>query len=333
MKRIFLTMIAASVLISCSKDAADYPQAPDNNLGTLKISAESSELLGAVTRASGDSEKDPVNLSEIIPGYSFGNYPLRVLVTRDDRDDVIDNTYYRAFNYEKLAEHNGDDFYPAGEYTVTIGTRQGTGVLPHYYDPASNARVENKELPYYSGDASTLVPRIAEGENKPYFEGRLGVTVDNGDTEADVKLLVMNSVVCVEFTENFKKYFAEGAQISIETQSAGEGLSAEKAQFEGSKAVLASFGSYGSKSVSFWIRPRGFVLKGEAKRQKRTETLEAQVVELSYSFADVKPTMRYKFFFDAEDAGGAKIEIKVGEETIEEISWDDMELNPEAPKN
>ena len=276
MKKIFVMMLAATTFVSCTKDS-DYPAA---NSGSLSLQTTTVTVLGNITRADGGQ----VNLSDL--GYTAT--PIeRVLVTCIDES----SSFNRAFESPDSYNHDYNTPLEPGRYLVTIGSQKP---LPDYTTPDGKT-IEKLKAPYYTGDRSALIPQCTEGENLPYFEGTAEVEVVAGETKpVTVTLEVANTVVCVKFTDTFKNYFDNGAEITLKSKN---GFTRTISYTHENKTVAEQY---------FYVRPQEFTLSGTAMRQDPSPgIIEAKPVELSYT--EKNPAKRTLY-------------------TIEE----DVELNPNA---
>lgn len=328
MRKIFLTVLAAAALVSCAKNSVEM----SGSSGTLKIDGQSVSFVSALTRA--DGQKELAELGESVPDPMS----MRTLISCKSPDIRLDGSNpWKVYSSANAANEENPLYEPA-DYIVTIGTRTESGILPHYTELSTGKTVTNTERPYYTG-GSVLIPQTPEGKNLPYFEGRAEVTVNKGETAtAHVSLRVANTAVCVRFTDNFKKYFEKGATILIKTKSAGPGTD----KMTAANTFTVTYDT--DEGAIFWIRPQGFSISGTALRQDPSPgIIEAKPVGFAdYTVKDeaVKPQTLYTYTFDIAGAGSTGsgpdeaggITITINDEPVEIIE-DDIELNPNAPKN
>lgn len=310
MKSVFLAMGAAAMLVSCAQDQ-DAPVPVRGGEGSISIDCHAAtELeLGVVTRASGDQTK----LEDM--GYPTDYTPTiqRVLVT-----SLTEGIEYNE-PFASPTSFNNPDYNPtleAGDYMVTIGS---SNPLCAWKTPAGDD-VSAKEAPTYA-QRETLIPQCEEGESKAYFLGTTNVTVEKGvhDKRVDVTMKVINSAVCIDFTEAFKNYFPD-AEITLTTKAGAE--------------FTVSYDAENPAPLKyFWIRPQEFTIKGTAKRQAPGTDLPASEVTIKeFKQSSVEPCRLYTVRLDIEEVGGRGLSILINDDIVETIT-DRVELNPNAPSN
>lgn len=163
-------------------------------------------------------------------------------------------------------------YFPAGEYTVHV----------------SNGNIAD------------------EGYDLPYFEGEAKVTVEARKTvTATVTAYIANTVVAVECTDNFNKYFTS-SEFTVSTKAGNE------------------FTTTAPMARPLFIQPQEFGIVCTAVKQTgESVTLPKQI------FTTVNPQTRYTVKFDVAQAGGATVTIELNDTVIEEIALD-AELNDDA---
>lgn len=316
MRRFFTVMLAAAALASCTKN----PSGQTDGAGTLRIEGENEPFVSALTRADGRVELSELGQTAPDP------MGLRTLIScMDTRIDLGGGQPWKEYDSADDANAEQALYLPAG-YVVTLAMPTEDGVLPSYAVLSSGETVSGFDRPYYAG-GGTLIPVVAEGRNLPYFEGRAEVTVRKQETAtARVTLKVANAAVRIRFSEAFRNYFENGAEILLKTRAAGSA--------EGNTFTV----SYGQdEDTVFWIRPQGFTLSGSAVRQDPSPgIIEARPVRFEdyvVKDADVRPQTLYTYVFDMEEAGNVAekgIRITVNSEPVGIID-DEIELNPDAP--
>ena len=309
MKKVLLIMITAAACGACAK----HPAERQERCGTLRISGENAPLVSVLTRA----ERELSELGETLPDAMH----LRTLVSSLNRNLLLDGKNPWKF-YDSAAEANEENvLYEPGRYVVTIGSVTEDGEFPSWRDLAAGTLVAPVERPYYSG--GVLVPEVAEGPHRPFFEGHTEVTVTKGQTvTARVSLRVVNTAVSIRFSDAFRHYFENGAEIRLET-AAGS---------------VFTVGYDKDEGTVFWIRPQGFTLSGSAVPQSPSpgiiDPAPLRFKDRTVPDADVQPRTLYTYVFDIDDAGATEggIRILLNDEAIETIE-EEVELNPDAPKN
>ena len=139
-----------------------------------------------------------------------------------------------------------------------------------------------------------------EGWSKPYFEGSATVEVPTyGLTvEANIEVVLKNSIIAIETTELFDGYFPTSTF-----------------KINGTKWDV-------SKQESLFMNEGEVTITCEAVRQTgTTTTLESKVT--------LKPTTRHTVVFDLSTAGNAKVSVTFDGE-ITEVTEEEFELNENA---
>ena len=139
-----------------------------------------------------------------------------------------------------------------------------------------------------------------EGWSKPYFEGSTVVEVPKFEivAQAQVEVVLTNSIVAIETTDNFKGYFPEST------------FKINGIEWDSAKRELL-FMNAGEVTINC-----------EAIRQTgKTTNLESKVV--------LKPTTRHTVLFDLSTAGNTVINVRLDNEIVETIELE-FELNDKA---
>lgn len=165
-----------------------------------------------------------------------------------------------------------------------------------------------------------------EGVNKPYFMADAGFNVI-ARQKNDVKLFpaLANSIVKVEFSDTFKSYFENGAEITITSGNdnkwdVGYGIAGKNKDNNDN----------GSTPYLFVESGKVLTLSGYALKQKPSATIDAPQV----TFNNVEKTMAactmYTYTFDVKDAGKVTVSIDVTNSPVEEVVVSEEELNDDA---
>ena len=318
-------MIAAMIAVSCSREHVDF-----RTPASLRIAAESLTVFDAETRG----EQIPISslgvTADRIPANAMS---LRTLVACDDRTMRLEGRNpYKV--WETADDFNSEDmeFMPS-TYHIKLGQKQAsTGALPDYTDLATGETVSKVDAPYHTG--GRLIPQVPEGENLPYFEGSATVTLQRqGNETAHVVVKAANAVICVDFTDNFKKYFGKGASLTVKTKNGSTFNVSYTGEGNGDGVI-----NYTKKY--FWVRPQGLTISGTALRQDPSpgivEATEVKITDYTVSDENVLPQTLYTYMFDVKGVGGTKpdgdgngITITVNNEPVETFE-EDVELNPNA---
>ena len=141
----------------------------------------------------------------------------------------------------------------------------------------------------------------AEGWSKPYFEGSTSVEVPGYllTATADVALVLTNSIIAIETTEQFDGYFPTSS------------FKINKFEWDAAKEELLFLNA--GKEVTITCK---------ATRQTGKEESFESVVTL-------KPTTRHKVVFDLSTAGHAVVNISFDNEIVETIEME-FEMNDNA---
>ena len=142
--------------------------------------------------------------------------------------------------------------------------------------------------------------RGVEGWSKPHFEGSAVVEVPKFElvAEAQVEVILTNSIVAIETTDNFNGYFPQST------------FKVNGVEWDSTKHELL-FMNAGEVTISC-----------EAIRQTgKTSNLESKVV--------LKPTTRHTILFDLSTAGNTVVNVTLDDEIIETIELE-FELNDNA---
>lgn len=193
------------------------------------------------------------------------------------------------------------------------------------YDPKKDLLLEGDyEITIFSTPTWHGVANIEEGADKPYFEGTATpVTVERRkQTPVPIRAVLANTIVKIEFTDEFKGYFANGATFTL-TTAAGNvftvGYTAEE------KSVADTY---------WYVRPDAFTISGRATKQRPSSTADPETVQFAdtkMTKADVKPTTLYTFRFGISGVGSTDggVTITLNDEPIDTETIDE-ELNPDS---
>ena len=151
-----------------------------------------------------------------------------------------------------------------------------------------------------------------EGYDKATFIGSQEFVVEaRKHTDVEVTATIANSLVKVETTENFERYFEGGYTLKLTTAAGNE--------FD----VTA-------QSELLFIAPVEFIVTGTAVKQSAQSGKEGTTVALpEFKQSDVKPQTIYTVKLDVEQAGSATLTITLNETLVESIDIE-QELNDNA---
>ena len=148
-----------------------------------------------------------------------------------------------------------------------------------------------------------------EGYDAPAFVGTQEFTVSaRKETSVQITAKIVNALVKVEVTEDFKKYFPGGHTLTLKTEAGNE--------FDVS-----------AQSAPIFFAPGAFTVSGTAIKQAAQSGAEGtQVVLPEYKLEAAEAQHYYTVKFDVENAGSAKLTITLNENPVEEYEIDE-ELN------
>ena len=139
-----------------------------------------------------------------------------------------------------------------------------------------------------------------EGWSKPYFEGSTSVEVPqyNLSVDANIEVILLNSIIAIETTDNFNGYFPTSS------------FKINGIEWDSTKEEML-FMNVGEVTISC-----------EAIRQTGTTTTLESVVTL-------KPPTRHNVVFDLTTVGNTKVNISFDDTIVETIELE-FELNENA---
>lgn len=142
-----------------------------------------------------------------------------------------------------------------------------------------------------------------QGWDKPYFEGSTEVEVPGYEllANAQVEVVLANSIVTIATTDNFNGYFPQSTFKINDIEWSAENI-------ENHELLFAN--------------PGKATITCKAVRQTGSVTELKKVVEL-------KPTTRHTILFELSTAGGAVVKISFDGTVVEEVEID-VELNDKA---
>ena len=316
---------AALTLGSCSKEALRLPGDNDGGQGTLHISAVTAPQLAVngTTRA----EEGQIELTKFMGSAAAKFDDDWVMTNLRARVQYVEEENGKAWgSYTSADAYNDENPFlspvPA-YYNVTLGMPNAGNKLYAY------TTMDAQSAPWYRHNNPTakLVPAVPEGEGIEYiyFEGWKEVLVpaSNRNVEVEVEVKVANTAVTVEFSDNFRNYFASGATVTLKTKN-------------GLTKVIASYAAGQTPEKHyFWVRPQEFTLSAVATPQSPSPgKLDAEPIPLDdvvRTDAEVEPQTLYTFRYDVTNTTGAldgKIVITVNDTPVGYVDLGVEELNP-----
>ena len=178
---------------------------------------------------------------------------------------------------------------------------------------------ENYKKTYFKAgmyDAvATFGDAAQEGENKPFFKGETSYNVNARQlVNVNIPAKLANAIVKLEFTENFKNYFANGAQMKITSGNGNEW----SIDYENTPYIFVESG----KTVT---------ISGQATKQRPSATVEPAVVVFDAVEKSLAPCTIYTYKYDVSTAGSVSVTFSLNNEPSEEIIVSEgEELNDDA---
>ena len=274
MKKLLLIALMAMTFVACSKDG-DGSALLDTPAGTGIISLNvSPKILVDGTRVQTNRVDLPQIIeAEYLPASDGGDLTLTIT----SEDPAIDDMITTVAEFNKEAKKT---YFKEGPYEVTV----------KWGNPAN------------------------EGENLPCFEDATNVNViARAKTEVSMTPALANSVVKVEFSDNFKGYFANGAAITI---TSGNG-NTWQVDYDSTPYIFVESG----KTVK---------VSGSAIKQRPSATVEPEEVTFEAVEKKLEACKVYTYKYDVTTAGSVTVQFTVTNEPEEIIEVGDFELNDDA---
>lgn len=280
MKKILLSLAVAAMAVGCSKSDAEGPAGPER-YGSLRVEAAIDAALEAVTRAR----------VELPDGTTVPSDPMNELGMR-----VVSLT--PGIDYMS-------PFLPVSNYNPKRNLlREGDYRLTFFSTPT-----------YVGG-----VAHIEEGENKPYFESTVDVSVVAlQQTQVTTAVGLANTIVRIGFTERFQNYFPNGATFTLKTAA---GNSFEVKYTADDHTVPENY---------WFVRPATFTISGHATKQTPSSTADPQTVRFEDTVnSAVKPRTLYTYTFDVSGVGDTgEVIVTINDEPVRTELLDE-ELNDDS---
>ncbi len=159
-----------------------------------------------------------------------------------------------------------------------------------------------------------------EGIDKPYFEGTSSVSVvARTQTPVEVTASLANSIVRINFTDNFKGYFPNGAEFKLTTAAGNE------------FTIGYTAGNHQVEELYWFVRPTSFTIDGKATKQRPSASVEPQSVVFAQTLnANVAPRTLYTYTFDVTGVSSTgEVTITLNDNPIA-TEESDHEMNDDA---
>ncbi len=276
--------VAAVAVSACDAPTDDEPQS-SYGTGRVAIGVGVESNIALSVKSSGYQIA-----SELLPAYE--DYSLRVTGTYTDSDGVqqqYDQSFATLDEYNSAEQDLYGDYHPiylmAGEYYAEIIDNR---------DPSE----ESATNAHFAGEGSFTV------EARGY------------DGSTNISLTLQNSIVRVSTTEEFRRYFVGGAEMTLSTTSGSQIVYTYDSTEESEEQIL-----FLANGTELWI-------EGYATKQATTEDASTATT-ITFNKSMIGTTTKGKMnsvVIDAEGIGNAMIDIILNGEIV--LSSDeDVELN------
>lgn len=296
-------------------------------------------LVGAMVACSKNDDASVNDIPEAMGVVTIAATPQTTITTRAQVD-------LSTFGVD-LPQANGSDMVltitpPAGGYVeVPDAPFSFKGTVGEYNGP-DNRDARKRYLPASSEPyraSLTWGNAESEGINAPYFESRnadgdaeQGFTVtERTNTEIALTARMVKAIVRIDFTDAFRGYFANGAEMILTTAAGATfevGYNADGTE----ENILMPFFVLAGDDKSFSI-------SGKATKQRPAANVEPVTVVFSpvgrngAAGQKVGEQMMYSYTFDVADANNVTVTVAVTNEPVQEIVVGTTELNDDSVMN
>lgn len=261
-------------LIACSKENDGSVQVnTPEGTGIISLSVSPKIMVDGTRAQTNGVDLTQILDAEYLPESDGGD----LILTITSEDSAIDDVVTTVAEFNKEAKKT---YFKEGPYEVAV----------KWGNPAS------------------------EGENLPCFEDATDVNViARTKTEVNMTPTLVNSIVKVEFSDNFKGYFANGAAITI---TSGNG-NTWQVDYDSTPYIFVESG----KTVK---------VSGSAIKQRPSATVEPEEVTFTSVDKALEACKVYVYKYDVTDAGSVTVQFTVTNEPEEIIEVGNFELNDDA---
>ncbi len=296
-------------------------------------------LAGAMVACSKNDDASVNDIPETMGVVTFAAAPQTTITTRAQID-------LSTFGVD-LPKADGSDMVltitpPAGGYVeVPDAPFSYTGTVGEYNGP-DNRDARKRYIPASSEPYRASLAwgnAESEGINAPYFESRnadggavQGFTVtERTNTEIALTARMVKAIVRIDFTDAFRGYFANGAEMTLTTAAGATfevGYNADGTE----ENILMPFFVLAGDDKSFSI-------SGKATKQRPAANVEPVTVVFSpvgrngTAGQKVGEQMMYSYTFDVADANNVTVTVAVTNEPVQEIVVGTTELNDDSVMN
>lgn len=213
-----------------------------------------------------------------------------------------------------------------GDFALQILKNESTGYDGGTWGSVATFNENYKKTYFVQGYYNAIVTYgnpSEEGVNKPFFKGDFSYNIiarQKADITIPAKLA--NSIVKVEFSDTFKKYFENGANITISTENETDGVK--------NKWTV----DYSSSPYIFVESGKKVTIAGTATKQRPSATVEPEVVTFDNVEKNLAACTLYTYRYDVSTAGSVSVSISISNEPTEIIGVSDgEEMNDDAIVN
>jgi hypothetical protein len=213
-----------------------------------------------------------------------------------------------------------------GDFALQILKNESTGYDGGTWVSVTTFNENYKKTYFVQGYYNAIVTYgnpSEEGVNKPFFKGDFSYNIiARQKTDITIPAKLANSIVKVEFSDRFKKYFENGANITISTENETDGVK--------NKWTV----DYTSSPYIFVESGKKVTIAGTATKQRPSATVEPEVVTFSSVEKNLAPCTLYTYRYDVSTAGSVSVSITITNEPTETIVVSDgEEMNDDAIVN
>ena len=211
-----------------------------------------------------------------------------------------------------------------GDFALQILKNESTGYDGGTWVSVATFNENYKKTYFVQGYYNAIVTYgnpSEEGVNKPFFKGDFSYNIiarQKADITIPAKLA--NSIVKVEFSDTFKKYFENGANITISTVNETDGVK--------NKWTV----DYSSSPYIFVESGKKVTIAGTATKQRPSATVEPEVVTFDNVEKNLAACTLYTYRYDVSTAGSVSVSIAISNEPTETIDVSE-EMNDDAIVN
>ncbi len=291
MKRVLLTLFAAATAVACSNSEEIEASSQEYGVGRISLGVSASNAIEII-----DSSESRATTSTV-------EIPAEFIPEADDFSLVITGTYYDPSSETYM------DFYEEYESLSAYNNMEIDTDDPSQYNP-----------PYLVAGTYTAVMEYGEGVDvesatNAHFKGTLEFEIVARDVDgvATITATLQNSMIKLTTTEYFKKYFEGGATLTLSTT-------------QQSKIIVDTMDAESEEQFLFVSPETTLYLEGEGVKQDPGNGSAPTVTFSKSAIGTTTAQTLSTVVVDADDAGGAAIEITM-DDNYTEINEIDVDLH------